>query len=59
MAKTLAAFSAALRSEVDLGQLNDRLLATVEETMRPTHVSLWLSASHANRQAPDAERGAP
>lgn len=40
--KTLAAFSAALRSEVDLQQLRENLLAVVEETMRPAHVSLWV-----------------
>jgi hypothetical protein len=41
-ARTLAAFSATLRSEVDLYQLHEHLLAVVEETMQPTHVSLWL-----------------
>lgn len=41
-AKTVAAFSATLRSEVDLGQLNERLLDVVEETMRPSYASLWL-----------------
>lgn len=41
-ARTLAAFSATLRSEVDLNQLHEHLLAVVEETMQPTHVSLWL-----------------
>jgi hypothetical protein len=41
-ARTLAAFSATLRSEVDLQQLHEHLLAVVEETMQPTHVSLWL-----------------
>jgi hypothetical protein len=41
-AHTLAAFSATLRSEVDLNQLHEHLLAVVEETMQPTHVSLWL-----------------
>ncbi|HEY6542894.1 MAG TPA: hypothetical protein VIZ18_18265 [Ktedonobacteraceae bacterium] len=40
--RTLAAFSATLRSEVDLHQLHEHLLAVVEETMQPTHVSLWL-----------------
>jgi hypothetical protein len=41
-ARTLAAFSATLRSEVDLSQLHEHLLSVVEETMQPTHVSLWL-----------------
>ncbi len=40
--QTLAAFSAALRSEVDLGQVSERLLAAVQETMQPEHASLWL-----------------
>ena len=41
-ARTLAAFSATLQNEVDVHQLRKHLLAVVEETMQPTHVSLWL-----------------
>jgi hypothetical protein len=41
-ARTLAAFSATLRNEMDLGQLHEHVVAVVQETMQPTHVSLWL-----------------
>ncbi len=41
-AKIVAAFSATLRNEVDLQQLSEQLVAVVQETMQPTHVSLWL-----------------
>jgi hypothetical protein len=40
--RTLAAFSATLRNEVDLNQLSGHLIGIVQETMQPTHVSLWL-----------------
>ncbi len=40
--KTVAAFSAGLRQEVDLEQIGERLLVVVEETMQPELVSLWL-----------------
>jgi len=46
-AKTLAAFSATVRDEVDLNKLTERLVAVVEETMQPAHVSLWLKESNA------------
>jgi hypothetical protein len=41
-ARTLAAFSETLRNEVDLNQLSGHLISIVQETMQPTHVSLWL-----------------
>lgn len=43
-ARTVAAFGATLRTEVDLDDLTDHLLAVVRETMQPEHASLWLRA---------------
>jgi hypothetical protein len=41
-AKTIEAFSARLRDEVDLDTLSAELLAVVDQTMEPTMASLWL-----------------
>src|SRR5258708_3900515 len=51
--KTVAAFSATLRQEVDLDQLREHLLAVVQETMQPAHVSLWLRQPERPRQPRD------
>jgi hypothetical protein len=40
--KVLAAFSTALRNEVDLSHVHEQLLAAVQETMQPISLSLWV-----------------
>ena len=49
--KTLDAFGASLRNDVELAHLTNRLLETVEQTMRPAHVSLWLREQKSERQS--------
>ena len=53
--KILAAFAASLRTEVDLSSLSTHLVHAVEESMQPTHVSLWLRPSDSLR-APGTSR---
>ncbi len=40
--RVIERFSADLRSEINLGELSERLVGVVQETMQPAHVSLWL-----------------
>jgi hypothetical protein len=49
-ARTLEAFSATLRNEVDLATLREQLVAVVQETMQPTYVSLWLRKPEQERK---------
>lgn len=52
VAKIIAAYSATLRQEVDLDQLREQLLDVVQETMQPTHVSLWLRSPQPHTEEP-------
>ena len=56
-AKTLAAFSAKLREETDIGTLSGDLIEVVEETMQPSHVSLWLRSDASPRWGEDPGQG--
>jgi hypothetical protein len=52
-AKTLEAYSATLRNEVDLNQLREHLLTVVQDTMQPSHISLWLREPASKASHPD------
>jgi hypothetical protein len=47
-ARTVGAFAARLRDQVDLDTLSAELLAVVDRTMQPTATSLWLRPSAAD-----------
>jgi hypothetical protein len=56
------AFSVTLRNEMDLSQLHEHIVAVVQETMQPTHVSLWLRPlKHEGKRVSEAwaSNGAP
>jgi hypothetical protein len=47
-ARTVGAFAARLRDQVDLDTLSAELLAVVDRTMQPTATPLWLRPSAAD-----------
>ncbi|HEU4783108.1 MAG TPA: hypothetical protein VFS83_07210, partial [Ktedonobacterales bacterium] len=53
--RTLNAFSARQRSEVDLHALSQHLMAVVQETMQPAQISLWLRSSDSTAKRPPEE----
>jgi hypothetical protein len=55
-ARTIEAFSARLREQIDLDTLTGELLGVVDLTMQPTQVSVWLRpAAHGSSGAPRSE----
>jgi hypothetical protein len=52
-ARTIAAFSARLRDEIDLDTLTAELVAVVTQTVEPTTVSLWLRPPASMAQQPN------
>jgi hypothetical protein len=57
--KALAEFAAAARSETDIEQLLVHLTTTVQETLQPEAVNLWLRTSPARRPAGGSLNGMP
>lgn len=55
-AKVVEAFSATLRNEVDLNQLREHLITVVQDTMQPSHVSLWLREPASKHPPPDRKQ---
>jgi hypothetical protein len=55
-ARTVAAFAARLRDQVDLDALRGELLSVVDQTMQPAGASLWLRPPTRTVALPERER---
>lgn len=55
-AKVVEAFSSTLRNEVDLNQLREHLMTVVQDTMQPSHISLWLREPARKLPPPDRKQ---
>jgi hypothetical protein len=55
--QTVQAFSARLRDETNLDHVADNLLQVVQETLQPTHVSLWLRHGSLKSAEHNQKRG--
>jgi hypothetical protein len=51
-AQTIEAFSSRLRDQLDLDTLTTELLAVTDQTVQPTHASLWLRPMAGGRAGP-------
>ncbi len=58
-ARTLEAFSATLRNEVDLASLREQLVNVVQETMQPASISLWLRSTNLQHISGSVTRPLP
>jgi hypothetical protein len=58
-AKTIEAFSARLRDQIDLNTLSTELLAIVHQTTEPTRASLWLRPSAPGPSDPPHREARP
>ena len=57
--RTIGAFSARLRDQLDLDTLSTELLGVVDQTMEPTWASLWLRPSPPDSSGPPRSEARP